>query len=178
MNRFRRRVISAMFVVLGGSPAAADGWSVEVYTDPMTDERTTSVRSALTSPVTPMRRPYADNWGWLALRCDATPVNPDMPAPARVSLGFKYKPFLRERYGVVTLPVRFGDAPPFDVSFVHSWGSRFFFVKHRVKAPRLLARVLQESEMLIGIPWHDHGTVYFRFDLRGSRKAFREACGR
>ena len=175
MNRFRRRVISAMFVVLGGSPAAAaDGWAARITTDPMTDERTAFARSAFTSPVTPMRAPYADIWGVVVLTCSIEGL----------SLNFKYKPLLRggQRQAggkVFTLPVRFGDAPPFDVDFWQPAGRDLLYVPpSESKALRLVALVLQESEMLIGLPWYNRGTVYFRFDLRGSREAFREACGR
>ena len=175
MNRFRRRVISAMFVILGGSTAtaASDEWIARTHIDPMTDERTAYARSAPTPPVTPMRHPYADNWGVVALSCDEA-----------LSLVFRYKPLLRgvQRRGVrdvVLLPVRFDDAPPFDLTLVRAAGSNVMYVPPgESKALRLAALVFQESEMLIGLPWYNCGTVYFRFDLRGSREAFREACGR
>ena len=40
----------------------------------------------------------------------------------------------------------------------------------------MLDRVTSNNELLLELPWYGLGNVVFRFDLKGSRAAYREAC--
>ena len=69
-------------------------------------------------------------------------------------------------------PVRFDREPAREVRATQAWGSD----QLSLAGDSLREDVLRAGAMLVEVPWHGQGNVYFRFFLAGSRKAFERQC--
>ena len=142
------------------------GWGGK---DPMDDSVHEGVASPWAKPTKPMADPYRGTKAVAGLVCG--------DSPREVYLRFTAAPNLargqtRSGYNELRMRVRFDQEPAREVRVEQAWGSD----QLSLAGDSLREDVLRAGAMLVEVPWHGQGNVYFRFSLAGSRKAFERQC--
>lgn len=166
-------------LTLAASPALAE-WQTWEIVDPMDGTVTWGIHSPPSKPLKEMGFPYKSAEGAAMIGC-------------RGVSGFLFsaRPHLRggerNRIGMLEWPLRvkFDDNAPVRLSFMQDRHSQalFYVGGWTVEGPHILGhhpnlpdKIFAHETLLLELPWRGQGDVVWRFDLRGSRASYEEAC--
>ena len=142
------------------------GWGGK---DPMDDSVHEGVASPWAKPTKPIGAPYRGTKAVAGLVCGDSPREAYLRFTAAPNLA---RGQTRSGYNELRMRVRFDQEPAREVRAEQAWGSQ----QLSMAGDSLREDILRASAMLVEVPWHGQGNVYFRFSLAGSRKAFERQC--
>ena len=154
----------AMMVLSINAQAEWGQWSSE---DPMNDTVRKGMASALTAPMKMMSFPYQDTKAILGVSCDDTGAYMRFTNSPNLSGDTTH-----DGYNSIRLRVRKDNDQVRGIKFVQNWGS------DQLSTTFLPMRniVMEGQTLLVEIPWHGQGKVYFKFDLTGSSDMYKRTC--
>ena len=185
-----------MLLVFAAPSVHAESWSVWEFRDEMDEAISKGAASAWTTPTRALSFPHHDLRGMAGFGCEN-----GIPS---FYFGFTETPNLSGNETLASLldgsevlrtRIKFDHDDPKDIALWRNWGrdtllavsyepggdNNSFLGWHNsggdLNAPDLewFERVISGSTMLLELSWYSLGSVFFRFDLRGSAKALREA---
>lgn len=166
--------------LLFSTPAwAKDKWYVTSSSDEMTGEETHYAISPRTKPNRAMDFPYQDVEGWIGIGCKK--------GEKWLYFKFSSQPNLidttEDGYNTLETRIKIDDEIKL-VRFNQSWGSSSLFVNNSryydtIKQDELISLLPKANEILLELPWHGNGSVYFKYAMTGSANAlyqFNNSC--
>jgi len=146
--------------------AGQQKWTTTVSEDEMTGKTSAFAFSPRVGPTKPMSAPYSDVKAWLAVGCDNK--------NEWVYVGFTKVPNLSIRgtengYQVFGTRVKWDETIE-NETLTQAWGEKFIHFEGDRFA---IQKIENGKSVLLEIPWHGSGKVYFKFDLNGSSDAIK-----
>ena len=160
----RSLITIAMMVLSISAQAEWRQWSSE---DPMNDTVRKGMASALTASMKMMSFPYQDTKAVLGVSCDDTGAYMRFTNSPNLSGDTTH-----DGYNSIRLRVRKDNDQVRGIKFVQNWGSD----QLSTTFPPMRNIVLEGQTLLVEIPWHGQGKVYFKFDLTGSSDMYKRTC--
>jgi len=168
MKKYIYSILISLLVVstLSAKDIHVGHWTITKEVDKMTGEASYCITSKSVSPLRPMHFPYRNVTANLVVEFDGN--------LKWIYLAFNTVPNLvggelRDGYNEIGIRVRFDDSIE-GITISHDWGSHFLYCEF---PDFLLPKLVHSKTVLIELPWHGQGDVYFEFNLRGLSRAIK-----
>ncbi|WDP90883.1 MAG: hypothetical protein HUN04_14750 [Desulfobacter sp.] len=157
-----------LFLIAAVSTAEAGSarWKTSVSVDEMTGKTSAYAFSPSVGPTKSMNWPYHTVKAWLGVGCDGK--------SEWVYIGFSEAPNLsirgtEEGYYVFGTRVKW-DSIIENETLTQGWGENFIHFEGDRFA---ISKIESGNSVLVELPWHGNGKVYFKFPLNGSSAALK-----
>jgi len=158
-------------ILIFGFTNSFAAWSVTDKNDEMTGEKSSYAMSSPVSSTKTMDFPYANTQATLVVGCSEKSVwnyiyftsSPNLVGDSN-----------SDGYSTLRTRIKW-DNKVKEVRLTQKWGSKTLQLPESE-----IDNILNSKSMLIELPWHGNGDVYFKFDLSGSNASIKEAyknCG-